>query len=294
MKRPLAFVLLLGSAALAAQQVAEHRVSPSADPGVTRFTENNVALYPAGAAPDAPLVVFMPGTDGRPENALGLLRVVAGQGYPVLGLEYDDAPAVAQLCPRDPDPDCAAKFREARVNGIGRDGPVTNPPAEGIVARLVTALHALDAAAPREGWGRYLDGDRPRWDAIVVSGLSQGAGMAAFIAKQHRVRRVVLFSSPWDSTGRDGHPAPWLSRLSATPPDRWFTEYHAREKTVGLLKAAYAALAIPPANIRVFDLDLPLGVSPANPNPYHAITIRDPRYADQWRAMFGRADDPTR
>lgn len=23
------------------------------------------------------------------------------------------------------------------------------------------------------------------------------------------------------------------------------------------------------------------------PNPYHGLTIRDPRYADHWRAMFG-------
>ena len=54
-------------------------------------------------------------------------------------------------------------------------------PAESIVARLVAALRALDRQAPREGWGAYLDGDQPRWDRILVSGLSQGAGMAAFI-----------------------------------------------------------------------------------------------------------------
>ena len=30
--------------------------------------------------------------------------------------------------------------------------------------------------------------------------------MAAYIARQHEVKRVVLFSSPWDFTGADRTP----------------------------------------------------------------------------------------
>lgn len=272
-----------------------HQILPSAaDAGVKQFDEPNIAVSPKSALADAPLVVFMSGTGGRPANTISLLKVIAGQGYRVLGLEYDDEPAVVQVCPQDPDPDCSARFREMRISGTGGFTKVTNPPAEAIVPRLVAALRRLNGLYPKEGWGGYLDGDRPRWAAIVVSGLSQGAGMAAYLAKQHAVRRVVLFSSPWEFTGADRHPAPWLSLPSATPPERWQAEYNAREKTVPLIRAAYAALAIPAANIRVFDLALPPGVRADGPNPYHGITIRDVRYAKQWRAMFGRASDPIR
>lgn len=41
----------------------------------------------------------------------------------------------------------------------------------------------------------------------------------------------------------------------------------------------------------VFALDLP-GPPAPGPNLYHGITIKDPRYADQWRARSGRADEP--
>ncbi len=279
-------------AASAADRLIEHQIKPSAiDPGVRQFDEPSIALVDPDLPADAPLAIFLPGTGGKPANVLGLLGVVAAQGYRVIGLEYDDDPAVAQVCPRDPDPACAAAFREMRVSGTGTSREVSNPTAEAIVPRLVAALKALDRAAPGEHWATYLDGDQPRWDRIVVSGLSQGAGMAAFIAKQHPVRRVVLFSSPWDSTGRDQHPAPWLSLPSATPPERWQAEYNKRERTVGLLIAAYAALNIPPANIRVFDLDLPPWVAANNPNPYHGVTVRDPRYTPQWRAMYGKGSD---
>jgi hypothetical protein len=278
-----------------AQQMAHAVRASEADPAVKAFDDTSLALANSPAA-DAPLALFLPGTGGKPVNALALLHVIADQGYRVIGLSYDDTPAVAQVCPGDPDPDCSAAFREMRVYGTGNSRKISNPPAEAIVARLVALLRKLDRDVPGEGWGRYLDGSQPRWDRMIVSGLSQGAGMAAFIAKQHTVRRVVLFSSPWDTTGADRRPAAWLSTRSATPPERWYAEYHVRENTAPLIIAAYSALAIPHANIRAFALDLPHpddGSRPSNqnPNPYHGSTIHDARYADQWRAMYGKASE---
>jgi len=293
LKAGFAFALLLAASAPAAAGPArEQEVLPSqADSAVKQYDDPDIVIADPGLPADAPLAIFLPGTGGKPANTVGLLRVVAAQGYRVIGLEYDDTPAVVQVCPRDPDPDCSARFREMRVYGAGTHAPVANPVAEAIVPRLVATLRYLDREDPKQGWAGYLDGDQPRWDRIAVSGLSQGAGMAAFIAKQHRVRRVVLFSSPWDFTGADRRPAPWLRGPSATPPERWQAEYNRRENTVALIVPAYAALGIPSGNIRVFDLDLPPGAGANSPNPYHGITIRDPRYAPQWRAMFGSGAD---
>lgn len=74
---------------------------------------------------------------------------------------------------------------------------MSNPLAESAVSRLTAVIRYLDRRHPKLGWAGHLTpGDRPLWPRIVVSGLSQGAGMAAFIAKRFPVNRVVLFSSP--------------------------------------------------------------------------------------------------
>ena len=282
-------------AAIASDRLAVYQAIPSEiDPAVREFDDPNIAITSPDLPQDAPLVVFMPGTGGKPGNSMDILRVIAGQEYRVIGLEYNNVPAVVQVCPRNPDPDCSAAFREMRIYGEGDGAPVSNSPEESIISRLVAMLRMLNDDHPGEGWGRYLNGDEPRWDRIVLSGLSQGAGMAAYMAKQHMVRRVVLFSSPWDYREPDRSLAPWLSDRSATPMDRWQAEYHEQENTADLLEAAYRRLGIPAANVHVFSRDLPPGMGRNSSNPYHGATIRDTRYADEWRVMFGRGTDPVR
>lgn len=171
---------------------------------------------------------------------------------------------------------------------------MTNPPAESIVARFANLLSALRNTYPKQHWGQYLNQHSlPDWSRIVVAGHSSGAGMAALIAKQHKVTRAVLFSSPWDDWHPAGRPrttADWLSRPSATPLNRWYGEYQAHEDTAGLIHTAFAALKIPPAHQFVFSLDLPPGYRRHHHhNPFHTATTRDIRYAPTWKAMFGQA-----
>jgi len=118
----------------------------------------------------------------------------------------------------------------------------------------------LDREDPQQNWASYLDKSMPNWGRIAVAGQSQGAGMAAYMAKGQAVARVILFSSPWDfvaSNGRFQMMAPWLAMPAATPVERWFGGYHQRENDAKLLAKSYAALQIPPQNIRVFRGDLP-------------------------------------
>ncbi len=266
------------------------RVLPSqADPAVKQHDETNIVIMPQDHAATVPLAIFLPGTGGRPQNAAALLRTIAGQGYRVIGLSYDDQPSLSMVCPMQPDPACSGRFREMRTFGRG-PAPVDNPPAEAINARLVALLKYLAREHPGDNWGVYLSADgHPEWSRILVSGLSQGAGMAAFIAKFYPVYRVVLFSSPWDTTGRDQHPAPWLSRPSATPPERWWAERHARENTTELIAHAYSALGIPKNHILIFNGGLGPAQHSKGENPYHVSTIGNPEYRSEWREMYGTA-----
>lgn len=184
------------------------QVKPSAaDPAVKAFDNPSVILTPKASTGATPLALFLTGTGGKPAYSVPFLRVIAGQGYRVISLAYNDEPAVAQVCPKDPDPACSGDFRRMRVDGDGRSKSVSNPVAEAITTRLTALIRSLDRARPGEGWSGYLSGGQPNWSRIVVSGLSQGAGMAAYIAKAHETARVVLFSSPWDFTGPQRTPA---------------------------------------------------------------------------------------
>eukprot|EP00927_Polykrikos_kofoidii_P063249 TRINITY_DN5805_c0_g1_i1.p1 TRINITY_DN5805_c0_g1~~TRINITY_DN5805_c0_g1_i1.p1 ORF type:complete len:367 (+),score=36.78 TRINITY_DN5805_c0_g1_i1:31-1131(+) len=61
------------------------------------------------------------------------------------------------------------------------------------------------------GWSEYLSpSGRPDWSNIVISGHSQGASHAGYIAQNRNVRGALLFSGPQDTCGKDG--APWAAR----------------------------------------------------------------------------------
>ncbi len=279
-----------------ATALVTYRVTPSAiDSSVRGFDDPHYVVFARGVKADAPLLVFFPGTGGRPLNTSEFANVAAQQGYRVIGLEYVDTPAVVQICPRERDPDCSEKVRRKRIYGDDVTSLIDDRAEQSIVARLTKLLAALDHDRPADGWSRYVKDGRLDWTQIAVSGLSQGAGMAAYIAQRTTVARVVLFSSPWDNYGRFHTLAPWVTRgTGATPADRWYAAYHRKENTADLIAHAYAALRIPEAHIHVFTLEPARVVSD---NPYHPSTVSNgatpraadgtPAYLAEWRAMLG-------
>jgi predicted esterase len=270
-------------------------IKPSAtDPAIERFDTAHYVLFNAKTGPAADLLVFLPGTGGEPPGPLRFLEAAADAGYRVISLAYNDTPAVAVYCPRKPDPACSEKFRRMRIYGDGAiDRAIDNAGAESIVNRLVKLLQYLEQREPERKWSNYLENGTLNWSRIAFAGQSQGAGMAAYIAKEHVVARVILFSSPWDFTVSNGNVrklAPWIATPGKTPPDRWFGGYHARENTAGLIAEAYAALRIPPDHIRIFRLGLPAGRPQGKGgNPFHGEGIRNPAYAEQRAFLLGRS-----
>ena len=261
-------------------------IKPSAaDPGVKDFDNPNIIVYKKDVAPHAQLAVFLPGTGGTPWMYDLMLHCIANQGYRTVGLMYDDTPPGTDICPKL-DPSSWAQFREERIFGDAPSGPFYNSREESIVNRLVMLLRWLNQRYPRQNWGSYLAGDEPDWSRILISGQSQGAGMAAYIAKREMVARVVLFSSPWDYHVPGYSAAPWLYEHAETPPDRWYAAYHRREATAPLIAQAYEALQIPENHVLVFDLEIPDWLK-AYSNPYHGNVTANPSYIPQWQHMFG-------
>jgi hypothetical protein len=269
-------------------------ITPSdTDPAIKSFNRENYVLSSARTEPTSDLFVFLTGTSGVPPGPIQFLHAAADAGYRVISLDYNDEPAVAVFCPRRPAA-CSGNFRRMRIYGDGTsvDPSINNTSAESIVNRLVKLLVYLDKQEPQEGWGAYLDGAAPNWTRIAFAGQSQGAGMSAYLAKDHVVARAILFSSPWDFVVAGGTRslAPWIATPGKTPPERWFGGYHARENEAGLLAKSYAALRIPPEHIRVFEGPLPPALQDSgSQNPFHGEGLTNPAYAKDRAFFLGRS-----
>jgi hypothetical protein len=266
-----------------------YRVLPSAtDPSIRRFDDPHiVAFNPVVPAERAALLVFLPGTGGSPHVLPWFAGRIAA-GYRVVSLAYDNGIAIQQVCPRQPDADCAAKVRGKRIYGEDTTPLIDDAPAEAIMNRLVKLLRYLEREHPADGWGRYLRGDEPDWNRITLSGQSQGAGMAAFIAKRSIVRRVVLLSSPWDSYGPARTLAPWIAEKAVTEPARWYGCFHAKEAAAGLLAASYERLRIPQDHVRVLTVEIPVTTGL---NPYHGVCVSGANPEENFSFLFGSGID---
>ena len=260
---------------------------------IQRFDSANYALFNTQVRPNGQLLLFMPGTaaSARPRAFLGRRPMPATASFPWRITTTSRSPSFAH---KDPIRLARARSAPAHLWRPNIGGRIRRQhTAESIVNRLVEAAAYLDRNHPDSGWGSYIENGAPAWQRIVVCGQSQGAGMAAFIAKQHAVARVILFSSPWDYVQRSGRQelAPWIALPSQTPPERWFGGYHARENMADLLGRSYAQLQIPQDHIRVFNNDLPAGNRPKGNNPVHGQGIFNQAYAEQ-RAFFIQAPAP--
>jgi|GEM_PF-619915 len=199
-----------------APQVTDTRIDTELEP--------HYVCQSAEAQPRDQLLVFFPGTGGDPDDYEYFVEEAAALGMHAIGLSYVNPRSVnLQICPRDPDPDCHEKGRREVIYGEDLHSDMTIDEANSILNRLVQLLRYLDENEPTASWDQYLDGDTPRWDRIVVSGHSQGAGMAAYLTHEYAVARSVLFA--WVDVRR-GVVAPWILEPHATPADRIFYFEH--------------------------------------------------------------------
>lgn len=275
----------LVAAALAALAHAEPRSLPVAP----HATEARLAVGEPphwvvyDPAVDEPLLVWLPGTQGKPgDGSRPLLRAMREAGFRVIGLSYRNDNAVGQVCsgPRLRDgPDCPAQMRQQRVWGDAPRPPIDDRPIDAIVPRLTALLRHLARQDTAGRWEAYLQGDEPRWRRIVVAGHSQGGGMAAFLAQTREVAGVLDFSGGWDRAP-DGGLANWYRRASVTPPERWHASFHVQEGAADLLLQSYRALQVPATQIHALDGPVRTG------RDAHGEGIADPAYAPVWRQML--------
>jgi hypothetical protein len=217
---------------------------PSAPPSVERqvnATVTDPAITAAPAAGEAPhvvinpspsataqgkLLLFLPGTQGRPSQYTYILRAAASRGVHAIGLNYVNAVAMGTLCQYSTDPDCYWSARSVVVFGGGSpvQGQAAVTTANGIVNRVTKLLVWLRTNSPAEGWGQFLRADNTvEWSKVVLAGHSQGGGHVGVLVKSVLLNRAVYFSSPEDWNETTDRPAPWTTlRPNVTPASRQF------------------------------------------------------------------------
>jgi hypothetical protein len=284
-----------------------HRtVRPSATDPAIGSPDDDHHVYLAASGPRAgKLLVFLPGTGGRPANATLFLQEAARAGYHAVGLAYPNQDSANQVC--GDDLGCYEKMRRECFDGAGGGAIVGVTPANAIKHRLVALLSWLQQRHPGEGWGAFLAGDDLQYGALALAGLSQGGGHAAYIAKVHRVARVLMFSSVCDADrGEPPTPATWVSGAHATPVERYYGFDHTSDPFAAKIAVTWPALGLDELGPRTSvdraappyggSHQLVTSVQVPGRKQAHACVVGDaatpmnddgPRFREVWRYMLG-------
>jgi hypothetical protein len=196
---------------------------------------------------------------------------------------------------------CGADIGGCRLEafeGVDHHPFVTIAPPDAIETRVVRALQLLQRRHPGGDWQHFLDGTRPRWREIIISGISHGASSAGLIGQVRAVDRAVMLSGPLD-TGQA-----WLGRAGLTERGRyWGFTHRADPQHMGHL-AAFETLTLPGPPAFIDGASPPYGgshrlASAAMTSDGHSATQagtaspRDAagryRFEAAWRLMFGVA-----
>ncbi len=234
-----------------AQQEAEEQdsLAPSAgaqttatlpsdtDPRIQDFNEPHISWLPKGA-PRKQLLLFIPGTGGKPTANFRFAKTASDLGYHVIFLMYPDNIAAQKKCGDSPEPNADMNFRLAIIQG-GVIGPRRRiSPPDSMLNRLRRLLAYLDKKQPGQGWSQYLDAKQDiAWQNLVLSGSSQGGGHAYVLAKFNKVARVIMFASPKDYSFYYNRPAAGFDGKTATPLNRFFAFNHMEDNGNGCTHA---------------------------------------------------------
>jgi hypothetical protein len=123
-------------------------------------------------------------------------------------------------------------------------GPKIDPP-QAVEVRITKALQYLRTMNPAGDWGYFLDGDKPRWSRMIISGQSFGATSSFLIAKHREVVRAVALSGPLDGGAR------WLKEPSLTPLDRMYSFSHVNDGQHPTHMSSLAAMGVPGSPVDV-------------------------------------------
>jgi hypothetical protein len=188
------------------------------------------------------LIVYLHGAgDSAPSSCTQgeLANVVTPWGFHLITPCYNSYYGVSNCM------DDIGGCRLEAFEGVDHTKVIDIKPANAIEPRVVAALKFLQKKNPAGDWQYFLDGDKPRWNDIIIAGISHGASSAALIGVYRNVNRAVSLSGPLDTKQA------WLSKTPITPLDRFYGFTHTADSQHTGHLAAFEALKFPGAVVSV-------------------------------------------
>ena len=194
---------------------------------------------------------------------------------------------------------CGAHIGDCRLeafDAVDRTDVISIARPDSLEERIIRMVLHLQSVNPQGDWAYYLVDGQPRWNRIIIAGISHGASTAGLIARVRPVARAVLLSGPLD-TGQA-----WLTQPTVTAPDLLWGFSHTRDGQHNGHLQAFEVLQLPGAPTRIEDAGAPWGgsqrlitsVDAGNADQSHSATQAGPRTADGgyvfapvWEAMYG-------
>lgn len=186
-----------------------------ADPAASLALGTQLAHLDTTVVPKGILVVYLhgagaPSTCGSGEHG----KMLASLGLHVLAPCYVSDYGVGNC-----DDDIEGCRLEA-FEGVDHHSYIDIAPPDSIETRVVRGLAYLQEQVPQGDWTYFIEGEKPRWSKIIISGISHGASSSAVIGIHRLVRGVVSLSGPLDSGQA------WLTKPPLTPIERFHAFSH--------------------------------------------------------------------
>ena len=264
-----------------------------ADSDAGLWQGNEQAALDTRVAAVGKLVVYLHGAEQMPSNCGGAAHnaFLASRGFHVVSPCYPADYGVGVCC------NDIGGCRLEAFEGVDHNPAIDIRPADSIEVRVVRMLQHLQTLNPKGDWKYFIDNGKPRWNAIVISGISHGGSSAGLIAKYRSVARAVMLSGPLDTNQA------WLSVPSATPADRIWGFTHTGDPQHPGHLAAFNTMGLPGVARSIDDAGTPWGGSH---RLYTSATTGDPhgstqvggsspkfpdggyRYREAWELMYGQ------
>ena len=205
-----------------------------ADPAAKTKLGVQPAYLDTRVTPRGLLVVYLhgagsPGTCGSTAHE----QQIASLGFHVMGPCYTSDYGIGNC-----DDDIEGCRLEA-FEGQDHHPFIAITPPESIETRVAKGLSYLQTKNPEGDWTYYLDGDKPRWSKIIISGISHGASTSGIIGLHRSTNRVVMLSGPLDTDQA------WLKKTPLTPKERFFGFTHTADPQHPGHLAAFESLGLP-------------------------------------------------
>jgi len=183
-------------------------------------------------AANGKLMLFIGGTFSKPSDYKFFSLYAAELGFHSIGVAYPNN-VLTTLLASSSDSLSFDKFREEICFGTQVSSNVNVDSFNSIYTRTLNLLSFLNQTYPADGWDEFLlSPQQIDWSKITVCGHSQGAGHAAYFAKQFSTQRVLMFAGPNDYSTHFGKAAPWLRKQGVTPVSNHFAFLHLMDELV--------------------------------------------------------------